>query len=546
VFKKKCKYLEFKGIKKILVLKKKGAARIKMSLDEKTQEEYDKRFSEKDIKWLKGDRRLKVGRIIPKVANRFDERFDGRDIFWIRESHCPPDIANKYDEHFRGADIGILFKHGVLPEEANKFDERFGGESIRWIHWHGCQPEEANKYDPRLCEEFVYELVGDWITPGKFGKYDDRFNEEQVNTLFSKNIYPEKANQYPKRFNSDEIRILYKAYVSPSIANEYDNLLNATEISILYKIGIMPNLMTDDLKEKIHSLFSDFEISAELNLTSGNFSLISTGSQGIVFLETKQEEEEIFLPSELLFFDDEEKPLEKEIELSAWKFSLGIKEEARLLRKLNNPNYVLRIKGEVKKEIGLEMEYIGGWSLESVIDKSALKNPKTIIKIGYNIFQGLEELESADIYHRDIRPSNIIIDKKNKRAVIIDLGIATDNHDELPKDNTRYGGTDLMSLGQLIYKMATGGNLFADYGKPSAEMKEIIQQRRNDYINNESVRKIYEKKIRDNIKDKRLEDAIITCLNAGIQINEKQLSTPKEIREKAYSQLREMFMRYVR
>ena len=56
-----------------------------------------------------------------------------------------------------------------------------------------------------------------------------------------------------------------------------------------------------------------------------------------------------------------------------------------------------------------------------------------------------------------------MIDYENDKAVIIDLGIATTKKGAQPLDNRRYGGVnDLVSLGQIIYKMYTGEHLFAE------------------------------------------------------------------------------------
>ncbi len=72
-----------------------------------------------------------------------------------------------------------------------------------------------------------------------------------------------------------------------------------------------------------------------------------------------------------------------------------------------------------------------------------------------------------------------MVDETKDRAVIIDLGIATTDPLAPPKNNRRYGGpNDLVSLGQIMYKMATGKHLFA---KSKSMEKTVYAEQLKDH-----------------------------------------------------------------
>lgn len=55
------------------------------------------------------------------------------------------------------------------------------------------------------------------------------------------------------------------------------------------------------------------------------------------------------------------------------------------------------------------------------------KNPLSEIEIKlymYQLFRGLMYIHSLDICHRDIKPQNLLVNRKNYRLVICDFGSA--------------------------------------------------------------------------------------------------------------------------
>jgi len=81
------------------------------------------------------------------------------------------------------------------------------------------------------------------------------------------------------------------------------------------------------------------------------------------------------------------------------------------------------INKDKKKEI-LVMEYLGG-SLECLYQKFKPFTIPTILGIGIQIIKILKKVHDKNIIHRDIKPHNFLIGKKNKKKIfIIDFGIS--------------------------------------------------------------------------------------------------------------------------
>jgi len=320
--------------------------------------------------------------------------------------------------------------------------------------------------------------------------------------------------------------------VSPEILSDLKDLFSGPGPSILFErmeqvntVGLDSILHGIDMDTRIQLLSIDdgmlYKAMKVLLVSSkvwgGKFDLISVGSRGAVFYDGSQ----------------------------VWKCSISAPEEARLLEKVEeaykgSQKNVIRSKGPVVNEIILPIEYVEGRTLESSIGSATL-SPGLYQRISADVFNGLTELKKAGIYHRDIRPSNILLDETKDRAVIIDLGDATDNPDAIPICNRRYGGSDLLSLGQVMYKMATGHNLFNEFGKPSIEAADEIEKLRKSFCEDPLLQENYFHKVCKDVNDRWMSEGIRLCLAAGLGIGDKQLSCPQEIRDAAYAEVRQYF-----
>jgi serine/threonine protein kinase len=121
------------------------------------------------------------------------------------------------------------------------------------------------------------------------------------------------------------------------------------------------------------------------------------------------------------------------------------------------------------------MEYIDGESLRdkigSIGHQRILHVPEAL-EITKQICRGLIEIHSCHIFHRDIKPDNIMISKPNNTVKISDFGISTVIKSSelasttsgtivyMPKELLKGKGgafySDIYSLGVTIYEMVTG------------------------------------------------------------------------------------------
>jgi hypothetical protein len=173
-------------------------------------------------------------------------------------------------------------------------------------------------------------------------------------------------------------------------------------------------------------------------MTMREFSYIATGAQGV-----------------LVRFMHE-----------AWKFSEDPATELELILMVGDsrPTNVVRPRSLKVTDGFFKLIFVPGCDMQSLVYKSGPIEKDSTLKYAGGVFNGLQELRQAGIYHhRDIRPANIMLDRKNDRAVIIDLGIATTNKYAEEQDNCRFGGpNDLVSLGQVMYFMSTQQHLFTE------------------------------------------------------------------------------------
>ncbi|MEK7482827.1 MAG: protein kinase [Planctomycetota bacterium] len=151
--------------------------------------------------------------------------------------------------------------------------------------------------------------------------------------------------------------------------------------------------------------------------------------------------------------------------------------EAEAISRLQHPNIVRVLEiGETDGRHYYTMNYIEGLTLEEVIKKGGLKENDTshIVK---EVASALAYCHGMNIVHRDIKSSNIIIDKKTWLPKILDFGVAKDlvkvtqltaeeevlgtpqymSPEQAAGDNTEVDHrSDIYSLGVVLYEMLTG------------------------------------------------------------------------------------------
>ncbi len=122
----------------------------------------------------------------------------------------------------------------------------------------------------------------------------------------------------------------------------------------------------------------------------------------------------------------------------------------------------------------LVMQYVVGQSLQARVDRQGPLEPKEILRIGIQVASGLAAAHTQGLVHRDVKPSNILLENDVERALLTDFGLARVVDDAGITQTGVVTGTphymspeqaegkavdyrsDLFSLGAVLYFMCTG------------------------------------------------------------------------------------------
>ena len=178
--------------------------------------------------------------------------------------------------------------------------------------------------------------------------------------------------------------------------------------------------------------------------------------------------------------------------------------EARVLARMNHPNIVRVIDIQEDKELQshyIAMEYIKGKTLRAhLLEMGPLSVPR-VIAIAKQVADALNYAHRYDppVIHRDIKPTNIMIEERSDRVVVMDFGIAKDmGESDMTKAGTvlgtlRYcppeqmrleagygsaldGSADVYALGMVIYETHTGAHPFAGLSEESVMARVLDAQ----------------------------------------------------------------------
>lgn len=122
----------------------------------------------------------------------------------------------------------------------------------------------------------------------------------------------------------------------------------------------------------------------------------------------------------------------------------------------------------------LVMKYIAGGSLQQRLDRDGPLDVCEILRIGMQTAKGLAAAHAQGLIHRDVTPSNILLDEGVDRALLTDFGLARAEDDacltrsgfhpgtphymspEQVRGEAIDGRSDLFSLGCVLYAMCVG------------------------------------------------------------------------------------------
>ncbi len=401
-----------------------------------------------------------------------------------------------------GQFVESLRKKGINEESIKKFHKDLRIFERVYLLEQGIPIEAANEYCPlpirgssvESDEGLFWEIIGTnrakciahfyekGISPEEALRivegYDERF-EGMAYDIILADCLPETANQYPDWCGEQEVYCLTSIGAGPKEAALFPEDTDVGTISSLAELNFHCSRYTP---KQLECLVEPFVMIAESfwnEILNDFVKVVGTGAAGVVVM-----------------FDREWG------EISALKFSRDISEEAKLLQRVSSKNVVSMenlgipshydedlsfeftgVRGmkekhpahklsELEGKLFVELEFLRGETLSQLLDKKKqVFTPEQTLEYGGDIFNGLCDLKASGIYHRDLWLGNVMISEyenyetdppeTEKKAIIIDLGISTDDPKEGPKDNRRYGGeNDLQSLGQIMYKMVTGKHIF--------------------------------------------------------------------------------------
>ncbi|RAY16617.1 hypothetical protein DPM19_00020 [Actinomadura craniellae] len=173
------------------------------------------------------------------------------------------------------------------------------------------------------------------------------------------------------------------------------------------------------------------------------------------------------------------------------------KREARAVARLGRHRNIITIYDVFDEDDDpwIVMEYIDGRSLDDLISRRhPALDESGIARIGRAMLEALSAAHTVGVVHRDVKPSNVLVEQESNEAVLVDFGIATIAGQETITRTGRLVGTfefiaperfahrspaeepsDLWSLGVTLYHAATGRSPFRR-GDEAATIAAILHE----------------------------------------------------------------------
>jgi serine/threonine-protein kinase len=169
--------------------------------------------------------------------------------------------------------------------------------------------------------------------------------------------------------------------------------------------------------------------------------------------------------------------------------------EAQAAAKLEHENIVTVYEvGEIDDQPFFSMRYVEGRSLAEILREGPMENRRAAAYLE-PVARAVHEAHSQGILHRDLKPQNILVDKKTDRALVADFGLAklSEGGDELTRAGEIMGTpsymspeqakdsanvtakTDVYALGATLYHVLTARPPF-QAATPLETLRQVIDE----------------------------------------------------------------------
>ena len=145
-------------------------------------------------------------------------------------------------------------------------------------------------------------------------------------------------------------------------------------------------------------------------------------------------------------------------------------QEARISGTLSHPNIVTLF--DIGEESGvpfLAMEYVEGQTIAELLESGVRFKPENVISLASQIATGLDYAHSRGVVHRDVKPSNLIVQAGDK-VKVTDFGIAKLVDSEITQSGTLLGTPSYMSPEQAMGEQLDGRSDIFSLGVCAFEM----------------------------------------------------------------------------
>lgn len=166
--------------------------------------------------------------------------------------------------------------------------------------------------------------------------------------------------------------------------------------------------------------------------------------------------------------------------------------EADLVGRMNSPHIVpIHNYGEIDDQAYLDMRYVDGHSLSGVVRQFGPASLGTAIEIVEQAASALDDAHAAGVVHRDVKPANLLVDRKGF-VYLADFGIAVVDRHKVAAGSQILGSwaymaperftassedgpaVDVYALGCVLYYALTGEPPFA-----GRELEELRRAHRH-------------------------------------------------------------------